>query len=323
MSPPILEFDWQKSKSHWLMFSRFIRPQSPDDFTLSDAWKSVLGEPPQDAIKRFIKEGLIVPADLGALISYRYKVSELKDLLRQYGLPTSGRKDEMIQRLVVAAPDIMKKATSGLIVYICSAHGNKLAEEYLFSEKQKRIGVEQQVFKYLKKREFREASVTVASFEADQVFARGLGIDWKHHNPNRDIRILNTIFTNKPKILTRLEDDKLEELRLGAAMMALWGKSEAHQWLPLNFDTGLAFDNDTTARMFLFYAIHKATLEDYRHSNVIKGVEIVAAQDACDACKKLAGIKYAFSEMPELPNEHCTSETGCRCIEIPIMKDDY
>jgi len=187
-------------------------------------------------------------------------------------------------------------------------------------KKEKRAKVEKQVMEYLTNRKFREASLTVAAYETEQVFSRGIGIDWKHYNPNNDIELLNTIFGSKPRIIAKLVDEKLEALRIGAAMMALWGKNKAKKWLPANFETGLPFDNDTSARMLLFNAQYRATLKGYHESGVLEYVEILAAPDSCESCKKLVGKRYKLSEVPELPNEHCIHELGCRCVVIPVVE---
>lgn len=182
---------------------------------------------------------------------------------------------------------------------------------------EKRAKIEQQVMEYLKKRKLKEASLAVAAYEAEQVFPRGTGIDWKRYNPERDVEMLSNIFKNKPGILARLGNDKLEALRIGACMMALWGENKAKKWLPVNFETGLPFDNDTTARMFLFHAVHRATLERY-HSEGLEHVEILAAPDSCESCGKLAGT-YKLNEAPELPNPNCTGKMGCRCTFLPVV----
>jgi hypothetical protein len=146
-----------------------------------------------------------------------------------------------------------------------------------------------------------------------------MGIDWKRHNPNRDIEMMNIIFSSKPKILSKLRDDMLDLFRQGAAMMSLWGKNTAKEWLPSDLTTDLSFDVDTTARMFLFHAIHKTTLEQYRKIGIIKHVEILVAQDSCDECKKFVKKKFKLDEVPELPHENCTHEKGCRCTLLSVF----
>ena len=185
---------------------------------------------------------------------------------------------------------------------------------------EKRAKVENQVIEYLTKRKFKEASLTVAAYEAEQTHPRGIGIDWKHYNPNHDIEMLKTIFESKPpKIIVRLGNEKLETVRIAVAMMELWGENKAKKWLPVDFEMGLRFDNDTTVvRMFLFYAQHRTTLERYR-SEGLEHVEILPAPDSCEACRRLAGKHYKLNEAPELPNEHCTHKMGCRCTFLPVV----
>lgn len=309
-----------KSKAHMLLLSRFIYPQNQDDVANPDIWRSVLGEHPAQAIKGFVDDDLIKYADLKNTLEYKHKVTELKDMLKKRGLPVSGRKDEMAQRLVTADPNGMKKSIEDLTVVECTQSGRQLAEQYLLGEKEKRSRVEQQIIEYIKKRMFREACLAVAAYEAEQVFSRGLGVDWKHYNPSRDIEVLTIIFNSKPKILSKLGDDKLENLRQGASLMELWGKGTAQEWLLPDLETGLSFDANTAARMFLFYARNKVSLEQYRISGVFKYVVIIAAQDGCDACNKLNKKKYKLNEVQELPYEHCTHEKGCRCVFAPSTK---
>ena len=313
-------FDWKKSKAHWFLLSKFIHPQNPNDFTKSDIWKNILGEKPVQSIKRFLDEGLIITADLKNVLAYKYKVTELKDMLKQRGLPVSGRKDDMVERLETADPVGMKKLITGLTAFECTQRGRELTEKFLSYEREKHSHVEQQVLEYIKRRMFKKASLAVASYEAEQVFPRGIGIDWKHYNPANDVKMMNTIFNGKPKILSKLSDTKLEIIRQGAAMMKLWGKNTAKEWVPPDFETGLSLDVDTVARMFSFYASHKATLDQFRKSGVVKHVKILTMHDSCDACKKMARKKYKLSEMPELPYEHCTHEMGCRCTEIAVVQ---
>ena len=274
----LMGFDWKKSKAHWLLLSKFLHPENIEDFNKAEYWEGVLSEHPSKAIKRFVSEGLISMADLENTLAYKYKVTELKDMLKKRGLPVSGLKNEMIQHLITADPIGMKKSTGGLTIYICTPKGKELAEKYLIDEKEKRILIEKQVMVYLQKRLFKEASKAVAAYEAEQVFPRGLGIEWKHHDSSRDVQVLTSIFNGVPKILAGLEKDKFEPLRLGAAMRYLWGTGTTKEWIPPNFETGIRFDSDTAAGMFEVYALVKANLLEYRNIGV-KYVKILTAKE--------------------------------------------
>jgi hypothetical protein len=318
--------DWKNSKAHLLLLSRFINANRFEDFTKHDYWKNswnnVLGEPSTQVIKRFVDEGILMTvSDLNDQLSYKYRVTELKDMLKQRGLSVSGHKEEMIKRLALTDPNGIKKAVAELSLLKCTQLGYEIVVEYLMIENEKRINIEHQVMEYLREHDFRKASLTVAAFESEQVFPRGIGIDWNHYNPNHDIEILKTIFENKPpKIIVRLGKEKLEAIRIAGAMMALWGENKAEKWLPENFETNMPFDYDTVVRMMNFYAQHKAELEADRKSGVVKGFKIVSSGDSCESCKKLNGKCFSFNDVPELPYEHCTHKMGCRCSFRAILK---
>lgn len=256
---------------------------------------------------------MIGQANLAGLLSHKYTIAELKPMLRERGLKVSGRKAELIERLVEADPEAMKKAVRGLRILQATEEGRGTAEQYLEEEREKRHRAERSAFQALKQRKLKAASQAVASFEAKQVFARGIGIDWANHDPSRDVMMLSVIFSGKPQIINGLDDEQLKHLRLAAGMMHLWGVSRVKkEWLPEGFSTELHLDNATAARMLVFYASHHLRLKQYRGH--IKTVEILTVESSsCDACKKLAKKTYVLAEVPELPYEKCTNKMGCRC----------
>ena len=182
-------------------------------------------------------------------------------------------------------------------------------------DRERRTQLEQQTLQALRERRFKEASEMVSAFEAQQVFPRGVGVDWKHCNSARDVEMLKVMFNSRPKILGSLTDEQMAHLRVAAGMMYLWGTSQAENWLPDNFETELVMDNDAAARMISFHASHQFDIAQY-HASGIKKVEVLATDNSCAACKKMAKRKYKLDEVPELPYEKCTSEMGCRCTIV-------
>lgn len=308
----------QKLNAYLLLLTKFRQPQALENFSQSDSWSIALGERPEKVVKDFLNKGMLVQTDLRSHLAYKFNTTELKAMLKKRGLRVSGRKDDLMQRLIEADKEGMSKAVAGITVLHCSEQGREASEQYLADRKKDRDKAGERVLEYLKEHKFKEASYVVSSFEAAQVFQRGIGIDWKNHDPNRDIEILNTIFGIKPKILDKLNDSEMVVLRRAAGMMYLWGANEAREWLPTDFQTRLSVDSDAAARMFVFYASQRVKLNNYRQSGVVKHVEILAEQDPCDDCKKISKTRYKLDEVPELPNESCTSEKGCRCTLIPI-----
>ena len=317
----LLGFDWRKSKAHLLLLSKFLHGETAQAFAKADYWKEALGETPQRAIERLGREGVLVTAGLSEQLAYKYKVTELRDMLKQRGIPVSGRKDDLISRLVEADPGGMKKAVAGLTLLKCSERGREIASLYLASKENEREATERKVLEALQNGKFREASLLISSYEAAQVFSRGLGIDWKNYDSGRDVAMLTLIFRSKPKILARLDQRKLEPLRLAAGMKHLWGTGKAGAWLPADFETGLAMDNESAARMFMFFAAHQRDMKQYRELSkagreYVVEIDTTDDQYRCEACRKLAGKSFRLNEVPELPYAECTSEMGCRCMAL-------
>jgi len=320
MKHSVSNIDWGESTAHLLFLSKFLSIQPINRYSHSIEWQKVLGESPEQVIKKFLGANVLEFGSLPELLTQKYGVSDLKSLLKQRNLPTSGKKADLVTRLIQVDPDGMKQEVSDLQVVRCSEFGRVVVGQYLNQEKEKRTKVEQQMSSFLKNRRFKEASQLMAAYEAKQVFPRGINIDWKHYAPSQDIELLNIMFNGKPKIFERLSGEILDTLRLAAAMMHLWGKNTAKDWLPLDLETGLAIDNDSAVRMMISYANHQQRIISYRAMG-IKKVEVRTCNDSlvCESCQKLAQKQYSIDQMPELPYEKCTSEMGCRCLVVGMI----
>jgi hypothetical protein len=130
----------------------------------------------------------------------------------------------------------------------------QVAERFVAAQEEKRRAVEMRSLQQLLTSDFLGASGTVAKFEAEQVFSRSVGIDWSKPDTKGHVEILKAIFEGRPKIIKGLAESEWEPLRVGAAMMYLWGTNKASRWLPEKFVGLQKFDDDTSARMVLFHA---------------------------------------------------------------------
>jgi len=171
----------------------------------------------------------------------------------------------------------------------------------------------QQTFSLLQQLRFREASVLVAAYESQQVFPRGLGVDWAHHDCREDVWVLQAIHTAKPRILSSLAEAQWAPLRRAAGMMHLWSLKLVDAWLPPEMETRLHLGRTTAARMLVFHADHLRSLAEIRAAGSAKSYRIIASTDPCPQCKRIAGRVVPVAQYFELPYEHCTDELGCRC----------
>lgn len=306
--------DWRSSRPHLLLLAKFLRSASPAYYATDEYWKAVLREEPEGAIRRFAKEGLLQPPSLAELVDFKFKAPELKGLLRERHLKVSGRKEELIDRLIQADSSGMARATSGTELLKCSPETAQVVEDYLLRERELRKAVESEVLGLLGRGEYAKASQAVSVFEAAQVFPRGLGVDWTSRGSAADVATLRVISKGTPQILRNIEPSILGTLRLAAGAMFLWGGNTATPWLPDGFATGTHLDADTAARMLLFHASHVRQIEEYGELGVLT-VEITPVSDdrTCAPCQAIQGRSFQLAAAPELPYPGCTSEIGCRC----------
>mgnify|MGYP001463900983 CR=1 FL=1 len=317
--------NWQSSPAYLLLLSKFRNGDSPNRYRDADYWEAVLKEKPIKVIKQFIKEEMLEPAELPELLNYKFKVPDLKTMLKEKGLKVSGCKKELVQRLINNDAKAMFEATKGIDLYRCTLNGKQLAEHYLESEKIKRDIAEQKVFSLIIAGEYLKAARVVVQYEAAQVFPRGIGIDWKNQDVTSCIvasyiEELRAIFSTTPTILKDIEKNQLKQIRPAAGMMLLWGTGTAKHWLPEGFETGIHLDGDAACRMLEFHATHLRNIKEYKQAG-LKTVEVSGAGDGatCPECKKISGKKYRIENVPELPYAKCTCDIGCRCMVMPVF----
>lgn len=311
--------DWKKSHAHLLLLSKFLHVNSEDWFIGNERWKGVLNEEPEKAIDQFIKDKAIERATLFDSVSYQFTVSALKLMARENGLKISGRKDELVNRLIDHDEIYMKNLSKNKILYICTDSGKKIAENYLLEKEIQRKCAINKSFKFISKKDFFSAIDIVARYESSQVFQRGIGIDWSNIDKKQHIDFLRVIFTKKPAILKNIENDILNKLQVAAAMMHLWGTPTVGELINDNYESGIYLDKEAACRMIIFYASHALNLSDYKLAGFRKiKINCVEDMNLCDECKKINNAIYCLDNAPELPYEKCTCSIGCRCSMTAI-----
>ena len=99
-SPVARNENWRSSPAHLLLLSKFRDGASTVKYRSADYWQTALKEKPATVIAQFITEGMLEPGRLPERLDEEFKASDLKSMLRQKGLAFSGRKEELIRRLI-------------------------------------------------------------------------------------------------------------------------------------------------------------------------------------------------------------------------------
>jgi hypothetical protein len=305
-----------RAKRAQLMFlACFLRPTEISE--LSSSWNHVLGSNVADTVDRFVKEGLVVPAPLDAKLECKYTVADLKSFLKSNGLSQSGRKADLISRLINQDCSNLKERAQNWRIYQCSEHGRAAAMEFEAAMTAERKQAENHVISCLKTGDFRNASLTVAEFESKQVFWRGTGIDWKNYSPVNDTRKLEIIFSTWPKLLAGIPEELVFPLREGAAMIELFGDYDPEHSCPIEHIQGIHLSAITAMRMICFHATHRLSIMEFQKAGATR-VRFLGGDDeeSCPECAALNGKSFPIESAPELPHEKCSSECGCRCMAL-------
>ena len=150
---------------------------------------------------------------------------------------------------------------------------------------------------------------TVSDYEAKCVFQRGMNISWSNYNPEHDEIILRYIFTRTPQILIKRGWGKLQNIRVVAGLIHLWGNAQSAE-----LSCGVEIEN--AAEALTSHAQYLCELDTCRECG-IKYVIVATCNDdlVCPACRKVAKIyKYRLDKVPEFPLVDCVNENGCRCL---------
>jgi hypothetical protein len=264
---------------------------------------------------------LLRPLTLEETLSEQYKVVDLKEMLRERGLKVSGRKAQLIARLVDADRAGMQDLVGDIHLHRCTEAGLQVVQAYRERVEQEKVAAHNRSREALAQGDYTGAMRIVVEYERQQLFQRGLNIDWYNYDSSPDEQKLRTISTARPKILRTLSEEHLAPLRIAAGLMTIWGEAR-EEWFPDDLEADLTMDIDAAARMLLFHANYLYDMEGYRRPRVVRGVRIIGSDDpfACDACRALRDKVYNLDEAPELPHEHCTSELGCRCTTAAALE---
>jgi formylglycine-generating enzyme required for sulfatase activity len=114
-----------------LFLTTFLVPREEDDLPkLSLAeWELLLGENIKTATQNLEKAGFIVRGGLAYHLEIKFTVEELKKMLRERDLSLTGKKEELILRLINSDYVGMWGAVSDLKLFQCSEKGIKAIEQ--------------------------------------------------------------------------------------------------------------------------------------------------------------------------------------------------
>ncbi|MCC6602475.1 MAG: SUMF1/EgtB/PvdO family nonheme iron enzyme [Anaerolineae bacterium] len=134
-------WSWRESAGHMLLLNTFLEPRSvsaQSNLPGRATWEATLGEPVEKAVERFRVQGVlaeILPKNHLTLVLAEKTVAELTGLLEAHGLPVSGRKAELVERLVENVAPQLFHLLPGEPLLQCTPYGERAILEWLTDPK--------------------------------------------------------------------------------------------------------------------------------------------------------------------------------------------
>lgn len=301
--------------AHSLLLSRFVSPAAPrldvNARGLSE-WTAALKEPPESAIERFKRANLLVPFSpstpeaLSQALASIYGAAQLSTMLKLRGLKTSGRKDELIARLVDADREALLREISALDLYHCSDAGRRLASR--FEERKQQAYAD--AVAAIGAKDYARAIREYQAIEDDLGFPK-----WEFEGSPKPA-FIELVMTVTPAILDGCSEEVMSRLRMAMALQCLSGRNVPRNLLR-GVDTGIRLDAETAARMIYFLARHTEDIQKWKQMRITH-VTHFAAAGSCSVCTSFNGQKWRIDQAPELPHALCTHQYGCRCLYLPV-----
>lgn len=323
MSPPL------ELSSAYLDFLRKFdgSPMSQihiDYYYGNQGWEEALGTSVADVVSFFKEKNLIRSAsaseDVKYLASYLIPVSELKTLLKQEGLRVSGKKDDLINRLLEHKPKLLVAALPEEPLFITTASGSALVSEGVNTRHSRRELYELTILDLIHEGKINDAVEAWNQYVQDEPFASS--VDSEHID--REIRILNAIRHEACAYLaSRMPLEAINALRTYASIRHICGRSltrPALEKLEPELERFSQLSDgqppDVSARMLTFYAIGQDRLREF---NLMEFhlVSTSACSESCQHCQDQSNLKWSIDKAPELPHSLCTHAMGCRCTYRP------
>jgi hypothetical protein len=293
----------------------FAKPHDVNHILTWQTIRQTLGESTEDAIERFVRAGVLIPATLEESLSVIFQVAELKKLLKERGVKQSGNKSELVEKLIDTDRIGAEKLLAKHRVMKCSESILSMLENQKIEKAREFEYTQKQSFELLQSGNAKEAYRIYAKFQKKYSST--------FYASSYEVEELQYVLSSCPAVLGNLTAESKRLLQAAAGMKILWREDKAEYWLPENFTTNIG-DN----RRAINYLIRNAGFrkiiegkEEFPHKVRINFQD--GDIESCQLCLKLKDKVFAKDKVPELPMIGCTSETGCMCdLDIYFEDDD-
>ncbi|HDR4897344.1 TPA: Rho termination factor N-terminal domain-containing protein [Bacillus cereus] len=339
----IIQYSNNKLDNAHLEFLKYINKK---DYTkVPNYWCEYIGKIDATISELLHMKLLTKPNEIQLLETNTVKT--LKELAKKNGIKgySKLKKSEIIETLLqnLSKEDIYQ-AHKNLTIYVLTPNGEKLVNDY---QEQKNTERNQLIFRIaqcIEDNNLIAAAKAVIKYEQQQVFNRGLGIDWNTVEPNQLLNTSSEIFNLTFHDLDNTEEFKKlikKHLIIGELLGEEIGKisnsflAETTEEIKCSslesflknphggYASRMNSSNNDKVELYLHYVLFKASNQK-RLNNLLSvkagdGIEILKTEspEECSICGNVKSI-YLWDEVEYIPK--LPLHFGCRCLYIAYFK---
>jgi hypothetical protein len=308
--------NWASSQPHLALLKRFLSACEAKD-GVPDFWAPAFGMSPQRVIDGMVAHGELEPLPLLEKISFCHTVAELKKILSSRGLKVSGKKAELVQRLLEADPKDMEKLCAHRMILRCTPAASQAVSRWEAEQATALETATDDVIAALRNRNCKAAIRSADAYRNNKFeppvhpAQEAMTIHPAPRSIEERANDLATVFTMHPKILKGLQPEQWEGLYLNYAVWQLLGRVAPEKCMPGFAGFGV-MSSATVTRMLSFYVKHQRDLARWRELGIKRAT--IFGVGGCEACLALYNKTFSLDKLPELPYKDCTCNSGCRCL---------
>ena len=246
------------------------------------------------------------------------KVKQLKELLSQKLLDCKGKKDELIQIVLDNYnDDELKDIIEWKEQYILTKEGKEIVEAYTSNKDKIYINLTIEVFNLVKDIKINEAYIKIAKFEQNQVFKRGISIDWSKEAEsgmsNNEIKSYESIIKS---------ETKNTDLVIASICGILLGENPKK--VAKIYSDYLSNISDIEDEINYTQSLIRSKKEISEYKGVSSGkYQILGVLDkkSCEKCGSLDGKVFSYKEK-KIGVNYPPFCKKCRCITVPYIEAD-
>lgn len=308
-------FSWKESPTHIELLNVFSKPHDVNHILTWQTIRQTLGESTEDAIERFVRNSILIPATLEESLSVVLQVTELKKLLKDLNRKQSGNKSELVENLIEADRTGAEKLLKKHRVMKCSESALIMLSKRKSMQTQELESAQMQSFEFLKNGKPKDAYKSYAEYYKKYS-------TFPYKDGSYAVHELQFILVSSPKVLGTLSQENLKLIRAAAGMSSLWGDKKPEYWLPENFSTPIRNNQRAINYLLRNAQFNQHLTSTSKYTKKLKIVFESSDVDSCPLCLMLNGKVFDVDKVPELPMVGCTSEKGCMCNFEDFFEDN-